>query len=310
MGGRDGRVCRVRTGRARRLTLLVLMAGVVALPAQVQAEGVPWYAHSLKWYEQHTYWRLGGGIAIDNSHSTPARIEDSQGLLSLGVASGPIAGSSAGLNKYNTTIAGELGFIIPYFGEHLSLEVAIAPPLKMDFDAFGTLATQPVAKYALQNQPGTPSGDPIPSGVGAIGTKIGTLHALPPNFTIVYRPWLDTFIRPYVGIGMVWLFTYSPNITAQTLTYKVTPPQLVLTRPIGCVAQAGLDVRLPWHFYLTADARYFSCATVHAELRNITVYSPTLSPTFGPVHVGTISVDDRIGLFLVQLSVGSTFWGN
>lgn len=301
------------------LLLGVLIWLCVVIPAQAAPDpaddqgtdkGVAWYAHSLKWYEQHTYYRFGAGRIVYFGKSTPVILENPSATAQLAVPPGPIAGGSAGLNQFNNTIAGELGFILPYFGGHFSLEAAIAPPIKFDFTAGGTLANQSIAPNALQNQPGQPAGDPLPTGVGPIGTKIGTLHALPPALTIVYRPWLDTFIRPYVGVGMVWLFTYNTKVTASTLTDHLNlAPQLVLSRPIGCVAQAGFDVRLPWHFYLTADARYLGCATVHAELRNVSVYSPTLSPSLGPVHIGTISTNAKFQAVLFQLSIGSTFWG-
>lgn len=293
--------------------LLSLCCGLLAITtttAHADDPTVPWYGHSLKWYEQHSYYRLGAGRLIYFGGSTPANLDNPSGKATLAIKSGPIEGSSAGLNRNNTTLAGELGFIIPWWGEHLSVEIAIAPPLKLEFDAHGTLASQSIGPYALQNQPGQPAGDPLPTGVGPLGTKLGTLHALPPQFTLVYRPWLHTLIRPYVGIGAVWLFTYNTDVTNSVLINNVQKPQLVLSRPIGCVAQAGFDIRLPWHFYLTTDARYLGCATVHAELRHIMVYSPTLSPSLGPVSVGTVSTNANFRALLVQVSIGSTFWGN
>lgn len=300
-----------RSRAQRTLLAMSLLAGLLGSTAANAEKGVAWYAHSLKWYEQHSYWRLGAGRVIYLGSSTPANIENAQGETSAAIASGPIAGSSAGINN-NNTIAGELGFILPFLGEHLSVEVAIAPPLKLDFQAEGTLASQPLGANAFPGpgQGGNNQGDPVPTGTQPLGKKLGTIHALPPAFTLVYRPWLHTLIQPYIGVGAVWLFTYNINVTNPVLT-QVQPSttQLVLSRPVGCVAQGGFDVRLPWGFKLTADARYLGCATVHAELRGTQVYANNVSPVFGPANVGTISTNVAFRAVLVQLSIGSTFWG-
>ncbi|MDN5874766.1 MAG: hypothetical protein L0H29_10345 [Sinobacteraceae bacterium] len=296
------------------LAVAVLGVGfLISTTAQAQEDGtehgVPIWKHSLKWWEKHTYWRLGAAEYVYAGSSTDEFLvsdSTSSGKVSLGRRPGRIAGSGSGTSSHETLAMGVLGFIWPIFGGHFSTEVLLAAPLKLDFEARGTVATEPVASYALKDQ----SGDPMPTDVGAIGRKIGTLHALPPNFTIVYRPFLHSIIRPYIGVGAFWMYTYSMDISSPTLHNEhVKDPTLTLSRPVGCVGQAGFDVKLPWGFYLTADARFLGCATVHAELRNIEVWSPSQSPSLGVIHVGTFSVDNHLRAWLFSVSLGASFWG-
>lgn len=292
--------------------LLVSLGCVAANPAHAQLDddtehGVPFWKHSLKWWMQHGYWRLGGGEFIYAGGSTDAVVSGNDGIVTLGLTPGPLENSGGGVSSHEMLAAGMLGFIIPAFGEHFSVEVLLAAPLKLNFETRGTLGTEPVAREALLGN----SGDPLETGVPAIGRSVGSLHALPPNFTIVYRPFLNTFVRPYVGVGAYWMYTYSMKIQAPVLTDPhVTPPQLTLTRPVGCIGQAGFDVRLPWGFYLTADARYLACATVHAVMHDVEVWSPPQSPVFGVIPVGDISMDNHMRAWLISLTVGSTFWGD
>lgn len=290
------------------LSLGFLTVGAAHAQDEGTQRGVPIWKHSLKWWEQHTYWRLGAGEFVYAGSSDNAVVSGpaSNGNVSLGLPPGPIPNSGGGVSSHEHFAAGMIGFIIPAFGEHFSVEALLAAPLRLKFQARGELASEPVARTALRNQ----AGDEIPTQVPAIGQDIGMLHALPPNFTIVYRPFLHSFVRPYVGIGTYWMYTYSMNITAPVLTDpRVNAPQLTLSRPIGCIGQAGLDFKLPWGFYLTTDARFLGCATVHAVMHNVEVYSPTFSPSFGVIKVGDITVNDNMRAWIFSITIGSTFWG-
>ncbi len=292
--------------------LLVSFGCVVANVAHAQVDddtqrGVPIWKHSLKWWMQHGYWRLGGGEFVYAGSTSDAFFNITNGPATLGVTTGSRPNSGGGVSSHEMLAAGTIGFIIPAFGEHFSVEAFLAAPLKLNFETRGTLGTEPVAQEALTGN----SGDPLTTGVPAIGRAVGSLHALPPNFTIVYRPFLDTFVRPYVGVGAYWMYTYSMKIQAPVLANpEITSPQLTLTRPVGCIAQAGLDVKLPWGFYLTADARYLACATVHAVMHNVEVFSPQQSPVFGTIPVGDISMDNHMRALLFSVTIGSTFWGD
>lgn len=70
------------------------------------------------------------------------------------------------------------------------MQVTLALPLKLDFE---------VARNAVDESlaPTTQSG--IPTGVPPLRRKIGSFKALPPNLTVVYRPWIDTLIQPYMA---------------------------------------------------------------------------------------------------------------
>src|SRR5699024_3825197 len=158
----------------------------------------------------------------------------------------------------------------------------------------------------------TALGGLLKTGVPPTGRMIGRFKALPPNFTIVYRPFLDTVIRPYISVGMIWLYTYDVNVTNQYLTSaKGSHPKMHFTRPLGCVGQEGFDIALPLNFYLTADAKYIGCADIHAKLTGARVQT-TLAPFgggTGSVPVGPISATQHFRAFLYQITIGRTFWG-
>lgn len=297
------------------VAVALLGAGFMLSTSAAQAQqdglekGVPIWKHSLKWWEKHTYWRLGGAELVYFGSSSAVSLTpsaDAYSKASLALPIGPIPGSGAGVSSHEHFASGVLGFILPMWGGHVSTEVLLAAPLKLQFQTRGVLENQPVTKEAIGGQPG----DPLDPGVPVIGRKVGYIHALPPNFTLVYRPFLHSIIRPYIGVGAYWLYSYSFNITSPALhNSKVHEAQLTLTRPVGCIGQAGFDIKLPWGLYFTADAKYLGCATIHAKLHHVEVYSPTLSPGFGPIKVGTLSVDDHMRAWVFSLTLGSTFWG-
>ena len=289
-------------------------------------------AHSLKWWEQHLYYRLGYSRILIKGDSSPVVLSDLSPTASLSVQPGPIPDSGANFRSI-TKPMGIIGFILPWFGGHFSVEAMLTSPLKFEFDFTGNAATQSLGPNAINVgalasnlptlynllPPSLQNLGVIPTGIPPLGHKIGSFNALPPVLTLVYHP--GTFrplpflrVRPYIGAGVAWLMTYNKDITNPTLTNpeataKYGQPQLTLSRPFACVGQAGLDIGLPAGFYLTADARYIGCADVQAEMHNISVVSPTLSPFIGPIQVGNATSTIHIKILAVSLLIGTTFWG-
>lgn len=147
----------------------------------------------------------------------------------------PGSGSSQG----NTTTAEiTYGLYLPRTGHHLAVQFQLTPPFNFDFKA----------KQSAQ------------SGY----QKIGTFRAFPPDFTVVYRPWVNTRIRPYIGVGATYLNTYDTTITDPT--YKALGAQLKLSEPVAFIGQVGADVSLWSRLYLNLDFRYVGLADVKSKL--------------------------------------------
>ncbi|HEU0195877.1 MAG TPA: OmpW family outer membrane protein [Nevskiaceae bacterium] len=275
---------------------------------------VPIWKHSLKWWMQHTYWRLGGSETMYFGSSNNVLLVDTpdcRGTASLALACGqPLQDTGAGVSSHDHFASMTLGIVMPFGGGHFSNEILLAAPLKLKFETRGRLINQSIAGTALNLQPG----DPLLTGAQPVGRTVGYIHALPPNFTIVYKPWLHSIIQPYVGIGMYWLYSYSFNVTSPALNdpkHGIQQPELTLSRPIGCIGQAGFDVKLPWGMYFRANARYLGCATVHATLAHVEQYAPRLTSVGdGIVDAGTLRVNDKMRMMIFSLTLGSSFWGD
>jgi outer membrane protein W len=286
---------------ARILSVVLALGLGGAMTAPAYAFGLPF--HSLKWYSQHMYYRIGAGHFEYLGSSEPVILRDPSAEARLSVDPGPIKPSGAKISNDNT-LTMISGFFIPKTDHHLSLEFQLAPPLDFKFYATGAAAHKAIAAKAL--------GGRLNTGVPAIGEKIGRFQSLPPNFTLVYRPFTHTAIRPYIGAGMIWLYTYNVHVTNPVLTTAPgSDPKLHFTKPIGCVVHGGFDIALPLEFYLTADAKYVGCADVDAKLTGARVQS-ALAPFgngVGSVALGPIRNTVHFRAVLYQITIGRTFWG-
>lgn len=261
------------------------------------------FSRAFNYVMNNSYLSIGVLHIASHTDSTNLRVENARGLAAQAFGPGqsdlPNTGSDLG---DATSVGGTYGLYIPHTNRHLAMEVMLAPPVKTTFEVTGDAVDKSLAPTALNGE----NADPLPTGVPPLGRKLGTLKTLPPNFTLVYRPWVDTLVQPYIGAGMIYFYTYDTDISNKVLN-SVNEPTLNLTKPIGCLFQAGFDIRLPQDFFMKVDAKYAGCATVKSKLNNIKVNSPTLSPTFGPVDVGTVSSKNDIELMIYQLSFGMRF---
>lgn len=296
--------------RARLLMALLLLGlgGLAAAPS-AYAIGLPF--HDFKWYSKHMYYRLGYGRMLFVGSSGPLVMQNVPPAASLALNNGPVPGTGVTISNYST-ILGTLGFILPWGGNHLSLEANVAPPLKFYIYANQKAANQSLAALAFKTCDSSGNCTGIPTGVKPIGRTIGHFRSLPPNFTLVYRPFLHTVIRPYIGAGLIWLFTYDVNVTNRAMNSAPgSDPHLHLSRPIGCVGQAGFDISLPLDFYLTADAKYIGCATVHSKLTGVRVQTNfgSIAGPGGSAAVGPITNTLHYRVLLYSLTIGRSFWG-
>lgn len=285
----------------------ILMAGGAMAQSQANDNGNTldadadrgMFGNAISYVKDNTYFRVGVLHLQYHGDSSELKVENAQGLAAQGFGQGESrldgTGSGAG-NK--TTLGGSIGLYIPKTGKHLAMEVMLAPPLKLDFQVTGAAANKSLA-------PETNSG--IPTGIPPLGEDIGTFKALPPNFTLVYRPWVDTMVQPYIGVGAMYLYTFDTDVNNKVLNAYGNEPTLNLDKPFACIGQLGFDVQLPNNLFVTADAKYIGCADVHAKLNNIKVNAPNLSGALGPIDVGTVSSTNKFEAMIYQLSLGMHF---
>ncbi|AWN14567.1 Outer membrane protein W precursor [Salinisphaera sp. LB1] len=143
---------------------------------------------------------------------------------------------SSGSSQSSTTTAEiTYGLYLPRTNHHLAMQFQLTPPLDFNFEA---------------KVPGTGY------------QKIGTFRAFPPNFTVVYRPWVSTRIQPYIGVGATWLNTYDTQVTDPAFKGA----HLSLSEPVAFIGDVGADINLTSRLYLNLDFRYIGLADVKSKL--------------------------------------------
>lgn len=251
----------------------------------------------------NSYFQVGGAYLDYYGDSTNIKIHNAQGLAAqvFGPGESILYGTGTTLaDKWFP--AGTLGIYIPWTGHHLAQEVTISTPITFHLHFTGRAVDQSLAPYALK---GNGSGNRIPTGVPPLGRDIGTAKAFPPNMTFVFRPWTDTMLRPYIGAGAMWLWTYDTDVQNPVLS-EVNQPNLHLDNPFACILQAGLDLYAWKGLYVNFDAKWIGCATIKASMTNVKVRAPDL-PQFGVIDVGTVSTENTFRAWLYQFSIGYEF---
>lgn len=257
------------------------------------------FHETIEYLSDNAYLSLGPHYLDYTGSSGPLVVQNATGLAAQAFGPGRevLEGTGATVGD-KFFVGGTLGIFIPGTNHHWAIEVLLAPPLELTFKLTGRAVDESLA-------PKTKTG--IPTGVPAIGRNVGTLKALPPNLTFVYRPWVNTLFQPYIGVGAAYLFTYDIEVTNDVLTRNNNQPTLKLSEPVACIGQVGMDVKLPSQFYMNVDVRYLGCAEIKSTLTDVEIYSPKLSPTFGPVDVGKISTTVKFEALIYSLTVGWRF---
>ncbi|WP_084188343.1 OmpW/AlkL family protein [Salinisphaera hydrothermalis] len=261
------------------------------------------FGKMMDYIENNSYGRLGAMRFQYYGSSSNLHVDNATGLAAQAFGPGGSDLAHTGSSAGNlTTLGAVLGLYLPKTGHHLAVEVQLAPPLKLDFQTSGDAVDKSLAPTALNGA----NGGSIPTGVPPLGKNLGTFKALPPNFTIVYRPWTTTLVQPYIGAGAMYLYTYDTDVNNKVLN-AYGEPSLYLSKPVACVGQLGSDFKLPNNMFLNLDVKYVGCADVKSRVSNIKVNSPTLSPTFGAVDVGSVSSTNHFRAVLYSLSFGMHF---
>ncbi|ROO28160.1 OmpW/AlkL family protein [Salinisphaera japonica] len=250
------------------------------------------------------YFRFGAGYLDYYGTSSELKVEDAKGLAAqaFGPGESSLDGTGTSLND-KMFPSGTLGLYIPWTNHHLATEVTISAPIKLDFQVDGAAATSSLAPDALG---GNGPGNTINPGVPTLNRNIGQLKALPPNISFVYRPFVNTRIQPYIGVGAMYLYTYDTDIN-EPLLNSVNEPTLYLSKPWACTGKLGFDINITEKFFVGAEAQYIGCAEVKAELNDISIRADNISDTFGPVDVGKVSSTNSFEAVLYQVSMGVRF---
>lgn len=301
---------RLGYGVALGAAALITTTSASAEDYQPQADQTPieadsgssFFAKTMDYVKNNTYGSLGVLRFQYYGSSSKLHVENARRLAAQAFGPGGSDLDNTGSSAGNlTTLGGRIGLYLPKTDHHLAVEVQLAPPLKLDFQLDKRAATESLAPNAV-----TGAGDPIPTGVPAIGRDIGTFKTLPPNFTLVYRPWTHTLVQPYIGAGAMYLYTYDTDVSNKVLNER-GEPTLYLSKPVACVGQLGVDFNLPKNMFLNFDAKYVGCADVKARLNNIRINAPNFSGALGEVDLGTVSSTNHFRAVLYQFSFGMHF---
>lgn len=261
------------------------------------------FGDAFDFIKNNLYLRVGVGYLDYSGSSTELKVENAQGLAATAFGPGRSSLDNTGSSLGDKTFpAGTIGLYVPWTNHHLATEVTIAAPIKLDFQVSGRAANESLAPTVLDDG----SGNAVATGVPPIGTNIGTLKTLPPNISFVYRPWVKTAVRPFVGVGAMYLYTYDTDVSNKFLNSQ-NDPTLYLSKPVACTAKAGVDIDITDQLFFSLSAEYIGCATVKAKLNNISVRAPNLSDQFGAIDVGTISSENKFEAVLYQAAFGIQF---
>ncbi|RJS93113.1 OmpW family protein [Salinisphaera sp. Q1T1-3] len=262
------------------------------------------FGNALHYVSDNLYFRFGAGYFDYYGDSTKLQIDNAKGLAAQAFGPGESKIADSGSSVGDKMLpSGTLGLYIPRTNHHLATEVTLSAPIKLDFQVSGLAATQSIAGDALS---GNGPGNTIPTGVPTTGRNIGTLKTLPPNISFVYRPFVETRVQPYIGVGAMYLYTYDTDISNKLLN-SVNEPTLYVSKPWACTGKLGVDINITETFFVGAEAQYIGCAEVKSKLNDVVVDAPNLSDTLGPVNVGTISSTNHFRAVLYQLSMGVRF---
>ena len=238
------------------------------------------------------YVRVGGAVITPLEMSRELELADVDGAASLAVENGPIRGSGAKVSSA-TVPAITVGYRL---SPRLGIETILGLPFTMTFEATGTLATESIAPMALGG---------IPTGVPALGSKLGETKAAPIVLSAVYQLRERGRFRPYAGGGAALMFAYDEKVTNPVLT-EVSQPEMSIAPAPGLVLQGGAELAVWNRVYARLDVKFIAFMMARARVEHVQVRTPEL-PVFDTVEVGTAKMNAWVNPLIIQLGVGTDF---
>jgi hypothetical protein len=268
------------------LTSAAAAAVLFTLAASAHAEPTP--AH------RRLYARFGIAYTTTTSRSGQVTLPDVQGAASIPLKSGPIDGSGMGVDAAQSVPSFTVGYRLPGFDEHLSLEGVITMPVHERLSLTGTVVDQSIAPQALY----------LPTGIPALGSKFGQFDAATPTFTLVYREDLGS-VQPFVGAGVGLLLPYNAHVTNPVLT-DITQPGIKVDPAAGLALQGGFEVTLSHQAYVRFDAKYVSLLDTQVTADEVWLRTPKI-PILGGLDIGRATADVSLNQLTVQAALGVNF---
>ncbi|ERP85460.1 hypothetical protein Q670_07175 [Alcanivorax sp. P2S70] len=187
-----------------------------------------------------------------------------------------------------------LGYKLPW-GKGWSMELIASAPPTLEIKADGKLANEPLVEEV----------NGIPTGVPPLGEEVAETKVAPPLITLVKRFRLDHKLQPYLGGGIGYLFTYDTKVTNPIAT-ELGEPDIEVENKFGYALQAGLDIHLTRHWWVTFDTKYISFQDITATVEDLVIKAPGL-PQFQYAEVGDVEYDADINALAYTLGIGFTF---
>lgn len=95
-------------------------------------------------------------------------------------------------------------------------------------------------------------------GKGAIAglDKVADTWLLPPTLLVQWHFLPDAQLRPYVGAGLNYTFTYGEDASGSLETALGGPTKVELDNSFGWAVQAGMDVGIDENWFFNMDVKY------------------------------------------------------
>lgn len=329
-----------------RILASVLLVALWGAAPIAQAKPTIFHYFKEKYISNKLYLKLGASyVNFNSSRSGNLIVQGAQYPATLAISNGPQPGNHAQVSNHTAgTLA--VGYFLPYTHRHASFEAVLGSPIQFAFVTRDKLRNQSVAPKAEVGNliqcggTGQPTCSPLQSavkgilntagivlgptgtlntGVPPLGKPIGTVENLPIISTLVYHPFPNSFVRPYVGAGAAYLFSYDAKINNPVLTQE-NQPYFHVTPTWGYVLQAGLNFGSAHKgFFGFLDVRYIGDATVTGHVNNVhaKVNNPTLAailalqgyggPNGNDVALGNTKLSIRLNPVIYTAGIGYAF---
>lgn len=237
------------------------------------------------------YARFGVTHIAQNVDSGPLIFEESTSVVGIPVVDeGPVPGSEVDVSDEQLASI-QLGYM---FTPHIGIETVLGlPAIKFDYEPAGSLRTDPLDALGL---------------VGPFQQKLGTAKALPIITTLTYQPFPANRVRPYLGVGAAYVYTYDEELTnTQLWTDENDPdtaPDFEVSDEWGAVGQIGLEVDITPKWFFNADVKYIDLE-VRGNVRNAVIDSGI--PLIGEVAASDSYVDVELDPLVYTIAVGRVF---
>lgn len=275
---------------------LLCLSGGVAAEQDYYGPDYPGVSFIQKIFgEDRLYFRAGAMYQVPDVVTKSITLKNLSEIAEVAVEPGPQEGEA--FSDPLLLPAVRLGYKLRWtlWGGGWSIETVAGLPPTLELKAKGKLADVPLVTEA----------NGIPTEVPALGEKVAETKVAPPLFTLVKQFNRDRRLRPYVGLGWVYLFSYDSHVTNPVLL-EVGEPELDIEDKFGWVGQVGLDYRISDYWWNSADYKYISVTDVTATLENAYI-KPKGLPQYDYAEVGDTEFVADLNTHAFHLGIGFTF---